>query len=115
MSEPGTEKKRRIRYSTEIVFLLSVVFCVTLSVIYLSRYSSIRSLMVRETELQQRVADLERENRRLKENLDQLSTPEGIERLARERLGLVRPDEIVVFPVPESDQPPPPPRVASAP
>ena len=46
-----------------------------------------------------KVMALERENRRLKQELQNLSTPEGIERLARERLGLVRPEEIVVVPL----------------
>jgi cell division protein FtsB len=32
-----------------------------------------------------------------------LSTPEGIERLARERLGLVRPEELVIYTVNENE------------
>ncbi|HNW33500.1 MAG TPA: cell division protein FtsL [Candidatus Ozemobacteraceae bacterium] len=97
---PG--KRRRVRFSTEIMFILSVVFCVALSIIYLSRYSTIRTLLLKENELNVKIETLERENRRLKQNLDTLSTPEGIERLARERLGLVRPEEIVVSAVPSS-------------
>jgi len=95
-------KRRRVRFATEIMFILSVVFCVALSVIYLSRYSTIRTLLLKENELNVKIETLERENRRLKQNLDTLSTPEGIERLARERLGLVRPEEIVVSAVPSS-------------
>ena len=98
-------KRRRVRFSTEIMFILSVVFCVALSIIYLSRYSTIRTLLLKENELNEKIVSLERENRRLKQNLDTLSTPEGIERLARERLGLVRPEEIVVTPVPASETP----------
>lgn len=96
----GQPKKKRVRFSAEVMFIVSVIFCVSLSVIYLSRYSAIRSLLQKEDELTRRVQDLERENRRLKDNLDVLSTPEGIERLARERLGLVKPEEVVVFPIP---------------
>ena len=52
-----------------------------------------------------RIVDLERENRMLKENLDMLSTPEGIERLARERLGLVKPEEVVVYTIDDKNEP----------
>ncbi|MFZ2961257.1 MAG: septum formation initiator family protein [Candidatus Ozemobacteraceae bacterium] len=90
------QKKKRVRFSTEVMFLVSVVFCVSLSVIYLSRYSTIRTLLLHEEELKSKIETLERENRKLKMNLETLSTPEGIERLARERLGLVKPEEIVV-------------------
>jgi cell division protein FtsL len=84
------------------MFIVSVIFCVSLSVIYLSRYSNIRGLLNREEELLKKVEELERENRKLKQSLQNLQTPEGIERLARERLGLVKPDEIVVIPIAEN-------------
>ena len=103
MSGDQLVRKKKIRFSTGIMFLVSVVFCVSLSVIYLSRYSSIRSLLIREGELKQKISVLEHENRRLKQSLDNLSTPEGIERLARERLGLVKPEEVVIFPIPRPE------------
>ena len=33
-----------------------------------------------------------------------LSTPEGIERLARERLGLVKPEELVIYTIDEDEK-----------
>lgn len=99
MAEEVPVKKRKIRFSTEVMFIVSVIFCVSLSIIYLSRYSLIRGLQQKEEELKGKAMSLERENRRLKQELQNLSTPEGIERLARERLGLVRPEEIVVVPL----------------
>lgn len=101
--EKKVSRKKRVRFSTEIMFILSVVFCVALSVIYLVRYNNIRNLLQREAELQEKIEALERENRHLKQNLDMLSTPEGIERLARERLGLVRPEELVIYTVNEDE------------
>ena len=97
--EAPQPRRRRPRFSTEVMFLVSVVFCVSLSIIYLSRYSTIRTLKLHEAELNRKIEELETENRRLKQNLQTLQTPEGIERLARERLGLVRPEEIVVVPI----------------
>ena len=98
-------KRRRVRFSTEIMFILSAIFCVALSLIYLSRYNDIRNLLQTEAEQRERIDGLERENRMLKENLDMLSTPEGIERLARERLGLVKPEEVVVYTIDDKNEP----------
>lgn len=106
-------KRKRVRFSTEIMFLLSVLFCVGLSVTYLVRYNNVRNLMQREVELKERIEALERENRHLKQNLEMLSTPEGIERLARERLGLIKPEELVIYTINEKNEPVQPPAVAS--
>ena len=98
-------KRKRVRFSTEIMFILSVVFCAGLSWIYLARYNDILSLKQTEQEQKERIEGLERENRMLKENLNMLSTPEGIERLARERLGLVKPEEVVVYTIDDKNEP----------
>ncbi len=108
-------KRKRVRFSTEIMFILSVVFCVALSITYLVRYNNIRTLLQREVELRERIEALERENRHLKQNLEMLSTPEGIERLARERLGLVKPEELVVYTINDKNEPVQPPPASSAP
>lgn len=93
----STNKKVKVRFSTEIMFIVSVIFCVSLSITYLVRYNNIKDLLQREAELKEKVINLERDNRQLKKQLETLSTPEGIERLARERLGLVKPEELVVY------------------
>ncbi len=103
--EKAPVKRKRVRFSTEIMFILSVVFCVALSITYLVRYNNIRTLLQQEIELRERIEALERENRHLKANLEMLSTPEGIERLARERLGLVKPEELVVYTINEKNEP----------
>jgi cell division protein FtsB len=87
------------------MFILSLIFCVALSLIYLARYNDIRNLLQTEAEQRERIEGLERENRMLKENLEMLSTPEGIERLARERLGLVKPEEVVVYTIDDKNEP----------
>lgn len=98
-------KRRRLRFSTEIMFILSATFCVALSLIYLARYNDINNLLQVEAVQRERIEDLERENRMLKDNLEMLSTPEGIERLARERLGLVKPEEVVVYTIDDKNEP----------
>lgn len=101
----SSPKRKRVRFSTEIMFILSAIFCVALSLIYLARYNDIRNLLQTEAEQRERIEGLERENRMLKENLEMLSTPEGIERLARERLGLVKPEEVVVYTIDDKNEP----------
>lgn len=98
-------KRKRLRFSTEIMFILSGVFGVALTLIYLARYNDINSLLQAEAVQRERIEDLERENRMLKENLEMLSTPEGIERLARERLGLVKPEEVVIYTIDDKNEP----------
>jgi cell division protein FtsB len=55
---------------------------------------------------EQRLSDLESENSRLQSDVDALNTDEEIEKLARDKLGYVRPGEIayVVLEPPGADQ-----------
>ena len=97
-------RHKRVRFSAEIMFLMTAIFCTALSVTYLVRYNNIAALEKREQELKLRVEELERDNRQLKASLETYSTPEGIERLARERLGLVKPEELVIYTVNEKNE-----------
>ncbi len=65
--------------------------------------------MVREREL------LRRQNVQLREEIRLLNTPEYIERIAREQLGLVRPGEIAIMLVRPTPAPTPPPASTSGP
>ncbi len=57
------------------------------------------------------LATLEERNAQLQERVAALSTPQEIERLARDKLGYVRPGEIgyVVLDPPQTEEPPPAP------
>ena len=48
--------------------------------------------------LRQEAAQLEAENARLAEYIDQLGTVKGIFQIAREELGLIEPDSIIIEP-----------------
>ena len=62
-----------------------------------SGYVGRREQQQRIQALSQQVEDLQRENQRLSENIQSLrSDPAAIEELARERLHLARPGEVVV-------------------
>ncbi len=58
--------------------------------------------------------DLRQSNAQLREEIRLLNTPEYIERLAREQLGLVRPDEIAVILVRPTPAPSPAPTAAAS-
>jgi len=70
---------------------------------YLSQRASVR-------QAERRLAALDRENRRLERTAHRLSTPHEVERMARERYGLVRPGEqayaVLPPPVPPIGLPP---------
>jgi cell division protein FtsB len=61
----------------------------------------------REVAARERLADLREDNDRMQRHLDRLRDPNYVERLAREKLGLVRPGEIgyVVVPAPTPEEP----------
>jgi cell division protein FtsB len=68
------------------------------------RQHQFESKLVELDEVNAEVASLEAHNERLKARVDLLNTPTGIEEVAREKLGLVKPGELAYAVVP----PPPP-------
>jgi cell division protein FtsL len=60
-----------------------------------------------EAELTRQLEELHRQNTRLREEIRLLHTPEYIERLAREQLGLVKPGELAVIVVQPAPVPAP--------
>jgi len=61
------------------------------------------------TRLEHSIADLERGNDRLEEQIARLKDPRYIEALARLCLGMVKPGEIAFVPIPEGGKAQPPP------
>ncbi|MFQ5521979.1 MAG: septum formation initiator family protein [Acidimicrobiia bacterium] len=92
-----------------LLFLLMGAAFLTQVVPYRQILESQRRVNVARLEL----ATLEQQNAKLQERVEALSTPQEIERLAREKLGYVRPGEIgyVVLDPPQTEesQPAPPP------
>ena len=71
--------------------VLSVAALVALSV-------SIHAANVRAQELKEQAAQLEQENDRLEDKIDSLGSADSVEDIAKDELGLVDPDTIVVKP-----------------
>ena len=58
MADNTPVKRKRLRFSTEIMFILSIIFCVALSLIYTFRYKDISSLLQIEAEQRERIEQL---------------------------------------------------------
>lgn len=93
-------KMRKVRLSFGKVPLLLktvisaaiILFTVTLITARLTQWDA----ESRAQELRQRAADLERENSRLQEQIDDLGTVDSIYRIAGQELGLVDPNTIII-------------------
>ncbi|MGH2402890.1 MAG: FtsB family cell division protein [bacterium] len=88
--------------------LIAVAVCAALVLAFGGAYWDGYQLRRDAARLARERDDLRRENAQLREEIRLLSTPEYIERLAREQLGLVRPGEIAVILVRPTPAPAPP-------
>lgn len=76
-----------------------IILFVLISKLYLDQYIEIRKLEAKLEQDRTKVAESEVEIQRLTRELEFLRTDEGIEKVAREKLKMVKPDEVVVVPV----------------
>ncbi|MGH2688046.1 MAG: FtsB family cell division protein, partial [Actinomycetota bacterium] len=85
------------------------VLVMTLATLLLMAVPPARQLWrehTREAAARERLADLREDNDRMERHLERLRDPNYVERVAREKLGLVRPGEIgyVVVPAPAPEE-----------
>ena len=80
---------------TKIVVLCAIVLS-TVTLLILG--SVIRDTRARTEALRTQASRLEQSNNRLEELIDSLGTVAGIEQIAREKLGLVDPDSVIITP-----------------
>ena len=80
---------------TKIVVLCAIVIC-TAALLILG--GAIRDAEARTDALRAQASRLEQENNRLSSLIDSLGTVAGIEQIAREELGLVDPDTVIIHP-----------------
>jgi len=75
--------------------LLFTAVTLTLVLIFFPNFSRYRKLLSQQRELEERIRELEKENRRLEEEKYKLEHDiEYVEKRAREKLGIVKEDEI---------------------
>ncbi|HOB12552.1 MAG TPA: septum formation initiator family protein [Syntrophomonadaceae bacterium] len=75
------------------------LLCTVLLFTLVPRIKTIVELSERKQALLEQKAELEKEQQALQLELEQADSPENIERIAREQLGMVRPGEQPLIPV----------------
>jgi len=63
------------------------------------RIKDIYELAERKKQLELRQAELQKINNKLQQELERVTSPAGVEKIAREQLGMVKDGEILVLPV----------------
>ncbi|NLV21197.1 MAG: septum formation initiator family protein [Syntrophomonadaceae bacterium] len=77
--------------------LISGLVCIVLLVTIVPRGKTILELSAQKQELKKQKAELQQVKHQYQEKLEELKTPEAIERLARERLGMIKDGEKVII------------------
>ncbi len=99
------KKKQLVRknnlktYFGAIVLILS---CFATGLCYTSRHARIVALSYKIESLQHEIASLQKENLRLELEIAKLQTPERIEKLAKTKLGMKEPEEVLLATLPKS-------------
>jgi cell division protein FtsB len=86
---------RRSRPLTKLVVLAAIVLSMAT---LLTLHTFLQDSQRRTERLRAAAAALELDNEKIQQLIDQMDTVQGIENIAREELGLVRPDSIVFLP-----------------
>ena len=88
--------KKLLLYRVLPLFLAAVLIIIGIQLV--SNYLEISSLESELAEKQEEIREAERRQRELELELERLDDPEYLEKLARRRLGLVRPGEELIIP-----------------
>lgn len=86
---------RRSRPLTKLVVLAAIVLSMAT---LLTLHAFLQDSQTRIEKLRAAAAALEMDNEKLEQLIEQMDTVQGIENIAREELGLVKPDSIVFLP-----------------
>ncbi|KUK10398.1 MAG: Septum formation initiator [Clostridia bacterium 41_269] len=95
IEEVGRKKKRKIKLKPKKILILAAVVCVLFNVLQL--HYTIWSLNKQIEEGIEVKKELLAEQKKLKEEIEKVKSPEYVEKLAREQLGLVKPGESLVI------------------
>lgn len=88
-------RKRKKRTSLYLVMLLVGIFLGTLVIQGISLKAECSRLTAEQAQLQEKKAELEKEQEAIKEKKAYMKTDEYIEKVAREKFGLVYDNEII--------------------
>lgn len=86
---------RRSSSLTKTVVLSAIVLSMAA---LLTLHLTVRAARQEAEDLGRQAAQLEQENQELEENIAGLGSVEGVEQIARDELGLVKPDTVIIEP-----------------
>ena len=89
------KRKRRFPWMLFVLCIILVYFIYTFSV----QSAQLKELLAQEKTLNDRFQSLQSEIESLQREVELLGTDEYLEKLARERLGLVRPQDVILQPI----------------
>lgn len=80
----------------KIIIFAVIIYC---AVTLVSLQGKLQEKEAQENLLTEQAASMEQENQRLEDAIENLDTDEGVEAAARQKLGLVKPNETVFYDV----------------
>lgn len=89
----------RFKRSSLLTKVLILVLVVYATVTLVSLQSQVTEKEAQAESLQQAITTAKQENLRLEQDINALGTDEGVEAVARQKLGLVAPGEIIFYDV----------------
>ena len=92
--------KKPVRIKIIVFILLAVYLAYTLT----TQYMVIRKSRAQEAAIRAQIEEIKKENERLREELERMQSDEYIEKVARERLGLIKSGEIMFVDVNHSGE-----------
>jgi cell division protein FtsL len=92
--------KKPIRSKSIVMILLAVYLAYSLT----AQYITIRNARAQEARIQAQIEEIKKENEKLKDEIERMRSDEYIERIARERLGLIKFGEVMFVDVNHGDQ-----------
>ena len=101
----GIKKKKSIIKGNRLFYI--VIFSVILYVAWIfgNQQIKLQTFQQQEQEKQKQVAALKQEVLRIEEEIKQSNTPEFIEKVAREQLKMVKPNEIIYIDMEKAKHP----------
>ena len=98
---PAPRKKgktaKTVRSRSKLTLLLLAALMVGVSVQIYRMFGQLRDARAQEAAYSQRLEELREENRQLQEDLDNQGSQALIEDIARDKLGLVEPGEVIFY------------------
>ncbi|MGM0603458.1 MAG: FtsB family cell division protein [Bacillota bacterium] len=96
-------KTKDFIFSPLFITIVAVILF-TAGVQYYQNIKKMEKLQTKIEELENSIDTAQEENKKLAEQLDNVNSDEYIEKMAREKLGLVKPGEVLVMPVENEDE-----------